>query len=143
MNFSRRGLLRAIPALPLAGSEIKRHAAKLAGAGVLGGDAIGAAGVPMPGGTAGPPALRGNALVRLLKSLGGLPSWKLKEIRQQARAVRQLDPDIAALRSISLSAALRMQWARNEKRITKDTYEWHSYADERESFLKRHGIDWI
>jgi hypothetical protein len=89
------------------------------------------------------PGMRGSALVRFLRSLGGLPKWKIREIRNQARHSRQLDPDIAALRSVSLVGAMQMQWRRNEKRITNDVIGYHEYAAEREDWLREKGIDWI
>lgn len=45
----------------------------------------------------------------------GLPSWKQREIKHNARhQARVLDPDIAALRSLSPSAAYTLQRARIE-----------------------------
>jgi hypothetical protein len=47
------------------------------------------------------------------------------------------------LRSISLTAALQMQWRRNEQRITSDVIGYHEYAAEREDWLREKGVDWI
>ena len=43
----------------------------------------------------------------------GVPDWKQEDLREDARRNRTLDPDIAALRSVSLSVKMRMQWDRN------------------------------
>jgi hypothetical protein len=43
----------------------------------------------------------------------GVPDWKKEDLRADARRSRTLDPDIAAMRSFSLSAKMRMQWERN------------------------------
>jgi hypothetical protein len=43
----------------------------------------------------------------------GVPDWKREDIREDSRRSRTLDPDLAAMRSFSLSAKLRMQWQRN------------------------------
>ena len=43
----------------------------------------------------------------------GVPDWKKADLRADSRRSRTLDPDIAAMRSFSLSAKMRMQWERN------------------------------
>lgn len=43
----------------------------------------------------------------------GMPDWKKDDLREDARRSRTLDPDIAAMKSFSLSAKMRMQWERN------------------------------
>jgi hypothetical protein len=43
----------------------------------------------------------------------GIPEWKREDLRDDARRSRTLDPDIAAMKSFSLSAKMRMQWERN------------------------------
>lgn len=142
MNLSRRGLLRALPALPLAGNEIKRRAAELAGVSTTSaGDMVSPGyGVPMHSENG---MMRGSALARFLRSLGALPKWKRREIRSQARSRRILDPDIASLRSVSFSGAMQMQWRREEQRLTEDVISLHDYVGEREDWLKRNGVDWM
>ena len=43
----------------------------------------------------------------------GVPDWKREDLREDSRRSRTLDPDLAAMRSFSLSAKMRMQWQRN------------------------------
>ncbi len=43
----------------------------------------------------------------------GIPEWKREDLRDDARRSRTLDPDIAAMKSFSLGAKMRMQWDRN------------------------------
>lgn len=43
----------------------------------------------------------------------GMPDWKRDDLMTDARRSRTLDPDIASLRSVSLSQKMRMQWDRN------------------------------
>ena len=43
----------------------------------------------------------------------GIPEWKREDLRDDARRSRTLDPDIAVMKSFSLSAKMRMQWERN------------------------------
>lgn len=43
----------------------------------------------------------------------GVPDWKRSDLREDARRSRTLDPDIAAMKSFSLNAKMRMQWERN------------------------------
>ena len=38
----------------------------------------------------------------------GIPEWKREDLRDDARRSRTLDPDIAAMKSFSLSAKMRM-----------------------------------
>ncbi len=43
----------------------------------------------------------------------GVPDWKREDLREDSRRSRTLDPDLAAMKSFSLSAKMRMQWQRN------------------------------
>lgn len=43
----------------------------------------------------------------------GIPDWKKADLWSDARRSRTLDPDIAAMQSLSLSAKMRRQWKRN------------------------------
>jgi hypothetical protein len=47
----------------------------------------------------------------------GMPDWKKDDLRADARRSRTLDPDIASLRSVSLSTKMRMQWDRNYEHL--------------------------
>lgn len=43
----------------------------------------------------------------------GVPDWKREDLREDSRRSRTLDPDLAAMKSFSLSTKMRMQWQRN------------------------------
>lgn len=43
----------------------------------------------------------------------GMPDWKKEDLWADARRSRTLDPDIASMKSMSLSAKMNMQWDRN------------------------------
>lgn len=138
MSVTRRGLLRMMPGLPAAA-----RAAKQAAEQALTGVAVSR--VPHPYDDAIEPSIygrarRGKRLLQLFKSLG-LPDWKKREIRRDARRNRILDPDIAALHSISVSAKINMQWRRNEARAEKSLFTRLLDDDEREDFFERHGTD--
>ena len=144
-NASRRGFLKLLPAVPVAVGALTAKARALTGAGVLDSAGLGAGpqsfaavGVPMPD----QPGLQGSALMRLLRKIG-LPSWKRAEIRRMARYSRQIDPDLAALRSVSLSAMVRMQWQRNERRIEQEMYDNYDMGDARDEFMRRHNCGWF
>lgn len=106
-TLSRRLFLKAMPAAPVAAQEVAKQA------GVT--EVLGAAQLPPQPEplAAGPPALK---LVALKKS-GLLPDWFWRIGRKAARAnARVLDPDLAALRSVSISAKVAIQADRNFNR---------------------------
>ncbi|HUS98606.1 MAG TPA: hypothetical protein VMX97_17915 [Hyphomicrobiaceae bacterium] len=43
----------------------------------------------------------------------GMPEWKKEDLWADAKRSRTIDPDIAAMRSLSMNAKLDMQWKRN------------------------------
>ncbi len=49
----------------------------------------------------------------------GMPDWKHEDLKADARRSRTLDPDIASLKSVSLSAKMNMQWERNYAFLVK------------------------
>ena len=53
----------------------------------------------------------------------GMPDWKHEDLRADARRSRTLDPDIAALKSVSLSAKMHMQWDRNYEFLVRRAME--------------------
>lgn len=143
--LNRRALLGRLAALPLAGSELKRQAAQLVGAG---------AGISGPGQQSGMPCAdpiaegherpSGRDLVDIIRKSGGIPKWKDHYFQQRAREEsRQIDPDIASMVSISLQTAMRMQYERNLKKIRKEFYSSLLMDDDRTSFLKRLKLSWL
>lgn len=59
-----------------------------------------------------------RSLWEAFKALG-VPDWKSEDLREDARRCRTLDPDIAAMRSLSLDAKMRRQWNRNYERLVE------------------------
>ncbi|MDH3581934.1 MAG: hypothetical protein OEM91_15090 [Hyphomicrobiales bacterium] len=53
----------------------------------------------------------------------GMPEWKRDDLWDDAKRSRTIDPDIAALRSVSMSARLDMQWKRNYDRLVARAFK--------------------
>lgn len=53
----------------------------------------------------------------------GIPDWKKEDLWEDARRSRTLDPDIASMRSMSLSAKMRKQWKRNYDQLVANAYK--------------------
>lgn len=139
---NRRGMLRLIGGAPFVA---RKAVEKLAGVVVIGerGNAIPQ--VPMEGAqTIGNSRnlLKGRLLHTFLKKFG-LPSWKKRQIRSWARASRLLDPDIASLRSVSVSAKLRMQWERNEKRQEEDMFSYLIDREDQDAYMELHNTTYF
>ncbi len=145
---NRRSFLGGLAALPVAGNAVKRRAAQLMGvSGLIGAsedrmlDISDPLRIGMPGEE--PSGPRGRALVEILR-FSGIPAFKRKEWRSRAkRAARTLDPDIAALQSISVSAAITMQYRRNLARYEREFFGSIIEEEDRNSWLKRLGLDWL
>lgn len=66
------------------------------------------------------PVPGGSYLQNLKNELAELLSGaKCEELRERSRP-RSLDPDLAAMRSLSMSAAVEIQWERNVKKAIAD-----------------------
>ena len=120
MKMSRRIFLGAAATSPFQAKELAHEAArKLSEASTM--EAIGSSyysdslytGISTP--VADAPM---RSLWDAIKDMG-MPDWKQEDLREDARRNRTLDPDIAALRSVSLSAKMRMQWDRNYDTLVK------------------------
>ncbi len=105
-GLSRRLFLKVMPAAPMAAQDVAKQA------GIA--DLLGSA-VPVHG----PPIASGSSAMKLvaLKRSGLLPDWFWRTGRKAAKAnARVLDPDLAALRSVSVSAKVAIQADRNFNR---------------------------
>ena len=153
MKFSRRGILKALPAIPFAA---KRAATALAETIIDPATGIKVVGHATRGSLFNEPVdmddydivgerrketSRAKTLFDWV-SRNGIPNWKLRSLKKQARRTRQLDPDIAVLRSVALHHKLRMQWAREEKRLIDLEYSTYTSRTERDSWLEKLGIDY-
>lgn len=110
MKLSRRGFLGAAAASPLAAKDMVKKVTEQAQMEAAG---ISYYGDSMYSGITGTdiePPMRSiwDAMAQI-----GIPEWKKIDLREDARRSRTLDPDIASMRSLSLSAKMRKQWDRN------------------------------
>lgn len=135
IQATRRKFLSLLGASPIAAQQFVKEKELLdAGFSTLGNVAGGTA--PSSCNGMGEDNLR---LLKLLKNIG-IPDWKKKEIRQAAKYNRALDPDIAALRSVSTSHKIRMQWRKNEEEITESFLEGLSTDWQRDKFREKYSI---
>lgn len=66
----------------------------------------------------------------------GMPEWKRDDLWDDARRSRTIDPDIAAMRSVSMSAKLDMQWKRNYDMLLKRAYKQQEMERLKRRFFK-------
>lgn len=113
-QLSRRLFLKVASAVPFAAKDAAAETAKQAGLiESLGVDATKVGLAP----TVFPNADHGLKLIGLAKT-GMLPEWFAREKEREARqAARLLDTDLAAMRSVSVSAKIAIQTERNRKQL--------------------------
>ena len=63
-----------------------------------------------------------RSLWQAIKDIG-MPEWKRDDVWDDAKRSRTIDPDIASLKSVSMSAKLNMQWRRNYDTIVKRAHQ--------------------
>lgn len=68
----------------------------------------------------------------------GMPEWKRDDLWDDARRSRTIDPDIASMRSLSMSAKLDMQWKRNYDMLLKRAYKQQEMERLKRSFFRKH-----
>lgn len=66
----------------------------------------------------------------------GVPDWKEQDMRIDAKRSRTLDPDIAAMKSFSLNAKLRMQWDRNYELLVERAMQQKRMEKMKRSFFE-------
>jgi hypothetical protein len=66
----------------------------------------------------------------------GMPDWKKQDLWEDARRSRTLDPDIATMRSLSLSAKMRKQWKRNYDQLVANAYKQIEVEKMKRMFFK-------
>lgn len=138
-KIARRAFMRLLPAAPLMAKEAASTAAA---------EATQASGVSVLGRRHRyfPDHRSGQkiegALVKLLRDGKRIPALRAKQWRLQAkREARILDPDIASMRSLSLSKKIAMQEERNYERAIQDHLERHDDMDAWKVFTKGLGLD--
>lgn len=125
-NLSRRGFFGLIPGAAVGGKQAIKAAADVASEGLVFGGVGGLDSTPEQG-----PLLPGPSTTR---------EWALREManfanpfyadarREEWGRVNRLDPDIAALRSMSLSARILLQSERNIARQEANQQRWFDRA---------------
>jgi len=104
--LARRAFLKAMAAAPLAADEAAASDAfKLTGANIG----------PMPAFGIGGPDASLTKLLALYKT-GMLPDWFVRRQRQEGQWNGRIEPDVACLRSVALSAKFRIQEDRSFQR---------------------------
>ena len=73
----------------------------------------------------------------VIKELG-MPEWKKDDLWDDAKRSRTIDPDIAAMRSMSMTAKLDMQWKRNYDRLVDRAYKQQEMELLKHKFFKKH-----
>jgi len=68
----------------------------------------------------------------------GMPEWKKDDLWDDAKRSRTIDPDIAAMRSVSMSAKLDMQWKRNYETLIARAYKQQEMELLKHKFFKTH-----
>jgi hypothetical protein len=68
----------------------------------------------------------------------GMPEWKRDDLWDDARRSRTIDPDIASMRSVSMSAKLDMQWKRNFDTLLKRAYKQQEMERLKRRFFQKH-----
>lgn len=74
----------------------------------------------------------------LLKVMG-VPEWLKEKWNSEANEVSRFDPDLAAMKSMSLSAKILHQRDRNRKKIERTFMEAGEHAIKRSIWTKIHG----
>ena len=122
---TRRGFLRLIGVSPVALPVAAKQAAVAMGLGGPVGSAVGILGGQLGYENAqqcNKPYPDGGWIRQKIQALHS--PQKLAEFREQARHVARLDPDIAALRSISPATAYQMQVEREVQRMIRNEKGW-------------------
>lgn len=76
-----------------------------------------------------------RSIWQAIKDLG-MPEWKRDDIWDDAKRSRTIDPDIASMKSVSMSAKLNMQWKRNYDTLIKRAYQQEKMERLKRQFFK-------
>ena len=76
-----------------------------------------------------------RSLWQAIKELG-MPEWKRDDLWDDAKRSRTIDPDIASLKSMSMSAKLDMQWRRNYDTIVRRAHQLEKMERLKRQFFK-------
>ena len=76
-----------------------------------------------------------RSLWQAIKELG-MPEWKRDDLWDDAKRSRTIDPDIASMKSVSMSAKLDMQWRRNYDTIVRRAHQLEKMERLKRQFFK-------
>jgi hypothetical protein len=134
-SMPRRAFLKAMAVAPVAAQSgaVKALIAKVEAATAMTAAGV-QVGMPAMGGYGA--HLLGNKGLYAAFKMGLLPGWARSEIEQHVRDQhsRQLSPDLAALRSVSLAAKCRMQTDRAINLFWKQADDFHVHSVARDAF---------
>jgi hypothetical protein len=133
-KLSRRSILKGLAAAPVGAKQAANDIAEMAGVEIVGANAF-----PPVYGQSMSPTDTSSKLIEGL-DLWGVPDFQRDEWKREARMSRVLDPDIAALRSLSLDAKLRKQWKRNEQHAEREFWRTLFLDRDRSKFLRKIGV---
>jgi hypothetical protein len=139
--IGRRGVFRALMGVPLAAKGAADQV--VAGLTGIGGTASQGLGSRWSGGDVPTiSAVRGRTALDIAKAALQLPipDWRVEQIKKECSYVSVLDPDIAALRSFSMSAKILMQRERNIEWRLDHSKNSHAFYLRRTEFEDRHGF---
>ena len=123
----------------LGGAAVARPSALSATAGRMATVPIAAPGAPVGGFAIGLAKGSQSLSVEAAKLLG-TPDW-LKDVwKDEAKSVGVFDPDIATLKSMSLSAKIVVQRKRNYERREAEFWRRFEVQELRDSFVSKHGF---
>lgn len=125
MPKSRREFLGFLGGAAVGGRQAIEHVAKLAGVETSGLSAGTGMGVPIAGGDGGWMQQERWMLSRRLGYVlrHGIPERDLRIIERDAKRVAALDPDLAAMHSVSMAAKVNRQQHRNFARAKEEYIE--------------------
>lgn len=142
--LARRSFLRALglgaPAAIAAGSSVEAATGLRGGIGSLFGYGV-SGGVDDVAGVAMADSTGMAQRMAIYLASNALPSFVTDRIRENARDIQRLDPDLAANRSFSLSTKMRIQAEREVKRATRQAVSTAKRNVLRTAFQKMHGFE--
>ena len=97
-------------------------------------------GAPVGGFATGVQADVPRSLSVVAARLLGTPDWLKDQWKDDGKLVQSLDPDIAALKSMSLSAKMVVQRKRNYERRETEFWRRYEVQELRDSFISKHGF---
>lgn len=135
MKLARRGFLKAMGAAPMAAkATAEKLAMQASGIGVIG---AGKQASPIVGQDM---AGEGRRKLRDWLKLRGIPQWKKDQVWQNVKYSMALDPDIATMKSFSLTQKVHSQRIRDYHRVLQEIESGITREDVLEEFESTTGF---